>query len=469
MSKQLSTLFAIVFVFWSPLLFAQGVSIVPQSSSGGNVTPGTNAFTANVGNLVPDKTANKFFVAKNGSDSNTCIGGMSNACLTVGHAISLAASGLGDVITIGPGTYPENLVLSTSQNYISLLSANPGLTYENTSVSINPATGVPLTINGTASYQISGVVFQNIDATHNAAILKPSNLGSSGGLFTNDIFDANGGTQDAVLLKPNAADSFEYAPAFVHCAIGDSGSLHGLEIQNAAGPVYIGGLYMEGDEFYYDTGADIIATATSGATIMSNNVFKDLIFTDAGKATYIDFSAQTAPSGSLAIYIIINPRMATNGPVTSTHIKLGAGTAQYGTVTGIPEAVYGSNAAVAGKTFTSSTITTGGITAFTAAGNLLCSDISLQTSSTGLATGTNFEIRSNNVNGGGLICSETVANLGANITIPCSQASVKKSGAFMLEDTKTLTIDCTASSCTGAGTIRLTPNCVRLTALANAS
>jgi hypothetical protein len=51
----------------------------------------------------------------NGSDTNNCLTA-ANACLTIGHAISLASSG--DSIKIAPATYSENLTINISLKLI---------------------------------------------------------------------------------------------------------------------------------------------------------------------------------------------------------------------------------------------------------------------------------------------------------------------------------------------------------------
>jgi nitrous oxidase accessory protein NosD len=63
--------------------------------------------------LVPTAMASTMWYVdgNNGSDSNNCLSALT-ACQTIGHAISLAASG--DSIKIAAATYIENLVIDIS-------------------------------------------------------------------------------------------------------------------------------------------------------------------------------------------------------------------------------------------------------------------------------------------------------------------------------------------------------------------
>lgn len=129
----------------------------------------------------------------------------------------------------------------------------------------------------------------------------------------------------------------------------------------------------------------------------------------------------------------------------------------------------GMNAGVQPKTFTSNAIVAGGVLGFTASGTLYCSDINLETNSTGLAAGTNFTVTSNSAFGLAVICAVTVANLNGNKTVKCSAGGVTNLQPFTLLDTNTLTLKCTVADCTGVGTIKITPNCMRLTVGASLS
>lgn len=116
------------------------------------------------------------------------------------------------------------------------------------------------------------------------------------------------------------------------------------------------------------------------------------------------------------------------------------------------------------KTLTSSAIVAAGVDVTGAAtgGDILIEDIIFQTFTTGLATGTNFELRTNNANGAALQFAETVANMGASVTETLGTGSVAAGDSFVLESTKKLTADCTVMDCTGAGTVDVYILCRRL-------
>ncbi len=125
--------------------------------------------------------------------------------------------------------------------------------------------------------------------------------------------------------------------------------------------------------------------------------------------------------------------------------------------------VYGSGSALGAigttfwikKTMTSSNILDSGntdITGVSAGGELAIEDVIVKTDGTGLATGTNFELLSNNAKGLANIFVETVANLGATKTVDLTGASVTKIRTI-LESGAKLQVHSTAADCTGAGTI----------------
>ena len=119
------------------------------------------------------------------------------------------------------------------------------------------------------------------------------------------------------------------------------------------------------------------------------------------------------------------------------------------------------------KTITSSDITTSAqaLTSVANGGELLIEQIIVKTDATGLAGGTNFVIATDNAKGTVNNFVETVANLGANITLVLSggaiQAETTTSDAHptvtscptVLEAGKKLTFNNTGSVGTGAGTI----------------
>lgn len=107
------------------------------------------------------------------------------------------------------------------------------------------------------------------------------------------------------------------------------------------------------------------------------------------------------------------------------------------------------------KTLTSSAVVQAGvdITGLSSGGDLLIKDIYMNTNATGLATGTNFKIDTNNANGVTTIYQESVANLGANTTESLATGSVTSKSGVVLESGKKLIALSTVADCTGVGTI----------------
>lgn len=120
------------------------------------------------------------------------------------------------------------------------------------------------------------------------------------------------------------------------------------------------------------------------------------------------------------------------------------------------------------KTVTSSAILAASavdITGVSSGGDLEIEQIVVKSDSTGLATGTNFELKSNNAKGLLNIFVETVANLGASKTIDLDGASVTKIHT-VLESGKKLQVQSTVAACTGTGTIDIHIKFRRLAATA---
>jgi hypothetical protein len=118
------------------------------------------------------------------------------------------------------------------------------------------------------------------------------------------------------------------------------------------------------------------------------------------------------------------------------------------------------------KTLVSSAVLQAGvdITGVSSGGALLIEDIVMSTDATGLATGTNFTIESDNANGVAVFFGETVANLGANKTESLATGSVTSIAGVVLETGKKLIAKSTVADCTGAGEIDITIKFRRLAA-----
>lgn len=118
------------------------------------------------------------------------------------------------------------------------------------------------------------------------------------------------------------------------------------------------------------------------------------------------------------------------------------------------------------KTIVSSAITFAAavdITGVSSGGELAIENVIVKTDSTGLAGGTNFQIKSNNAKGLANILAEAVANLNANKTVDLFTASVTKQRT-VLESGAKLQVQNTVGDGTGAGTADIYIQFRRLTA-----
>ena len=95
-------------------------------------------------------------------------------------------------------------------------------------------------------------------------------------------------------------------------------------------------------------------------------------------------------------------------------------------------------------------------------------NVILKTDSTGLATGTNCVVYSNNTYGLANIISTAVSGLNGNKTIDISTASVTKQPT-VLEAGKYISIGSTTADCTGAGVLYVYIVCVPISDIADIS
>lgn len=105
------------------------------------------------------------------------------------------------------------------------------------------------------------------------------------------------------------------------------------------------------------------------------------------------------------------------------------------------------------KDVTSSAILTSDTNIIQCVGNgLLIEDVIARTDATGLATGTNLQLKADGV----IFYSTAVSGLGANAVIDLRTASVKASKITIPPGTKYISISSTAAACTGAGVLTVT-------------
>lgn len=120
------------------------------------------------------------------------------------------------------------------------------------------------------------------------------------------------------------------------------------------------------------------------------------------------------------------------------------------------------------KTLTSSAIVQAGVdvTAVSSGGEIEVMSVHLMTDATGLATGTNVTLETNNTKGKAIFLTEAVASLGANATIISylGAAGLADAGSFapLLESGKKIVAKSTVADCTGGGTVDVYLVCRRL-------
>lgn len=115
------------------------------------------------------------------------------------------------------------------------------------------------------------------------------------------------------------------------------------------------------------------------------------------------------------------------------------------------------------KELTSSAVVTGGVdvTGTASGGDIYIEEIMMVTDGTGLAAGTLFTIEKDGGDGLLTFFSDAVGNLGGNITRELSDGSTTASTEEILQSGQKLVAKCTATNCTGGGTITLYMKCRR--------
>ncbi len=106
------------------------------------------------------------------------------------------------------------------------------------------------------------------------------------------------------------------------------------------------------------------------------------------------------------------------------------------------------------------------LTGVSTVGELALESVLLKTDTTGLgtSTGVDVQILTNNVKGAATVMEETIANLGASVTLPGTEATVAEFQPTVLETGKKVQIQATTGPCTGAGTVDVYLTFRRLTA-----
>ena len=158
-------------------------------------------------------------------------------------------------------------------------------------------------------------------------------------------------------------------------------------------------------------------------------------------------------AGSLARFIA-SGGTALGAPLADSKSLVDAlgvnGTAVTGVLTTQPGSVFWVK-----KTLTSSDIkfqSAIDVTGVSSGGALAIRDVILQTDSTGIATGTNFQLLTNNTKGVLIFLSQAISGLGANATVTLVDAATTKKPT-VLETGKKIQVQNTIADSTGGGTV----------------
>jgi hypothetical protein len=163
---------------------------------------------------VPDST--RWYVdGVNGNDSNDCRSPIT-ACKTIGHAISLAASG--DSISVAAATYMENLTIGVS---VKITGAITGAS-DNTTVIDGGAVDRVITISSGAQVTLSRFTIQNGHAFLGAGIKNDGTLTLSNSIVSGNsaVFGGGGIYNNARLTINNSTLSGNTASVYSYVAKG---------------------------------------------------------------------------------------------------------------------------------------------------------------------------------------------------------------------------------------------------------
>src|SRR5262249_29172864 len=211
------------------------------------------------GTVVTTPDSTKWYVdGVNGSDSNDCKSS-TTACKTIGHAISLAASG--GSITVAAATYPEKVTIGVSLKLTGAGASNTvidgGGVFSTAVVTISPgvvATLSKFTIrNGFASE--GGGINNSGTLTINNSVLSANTAGANGGgIFSNGTLTINSSTLSANTVLgtlPSGGGIYNEGALTIN-----KSTLNG----NTAGP---GGGSSSSGGGIYNTGGTVMLTNTT--------------------------------------------------------------------------------------------------------------------------------------------------------------------------------------------------------------
>lgn len=403
-----------------------------------------------VANIYSGK-ANVFWVDSNvGTDGNK--GTFQRPFATVNFAISQCKANNGDIIMVAEG-HKETLTTAAAIaiNVAGIVIAGVGTGNNRPTFTFATATSATITVTAADVYLYNLHFICNIAsqvtmlavtgkrciidscrfAEGSATGLNMLTLGSSANdsdgarIINSEFYTITNGNYLSAINLNAVADGTQIRNNFIlgYCANGD--------IYNPTATVLT-------DLYIADNSVRNLGSAKAAINIVSASTGRlennDL---------YADAFATTLVAGSL----FCAGNLASNGA--------GQGSVPIPTPPNNPQTFTGAGSVfVINKTFTSSAITTAAVdmTSVSAGGDLVIENAVFKTGSTGLATGTNFQLISNNADGAPIIMAETVANLGANKTVDLFSASIAKQRT-VLESGKKFQIQMTGSNGTGSGTV----------------
>jgi len=243
------------------------------------------------------KNAKRFFVdASLGSDGNDGLS-VNSPIATIQKAVDMCTDGAGDSIFVAPGTYAENVVI-TSKDYISIIGAViPGYAKPD----VAPTTGIALNCVTSQGLVLKHMRFVSEDSD---TVVNQGN----GFHFSDCVFDGTSGqaaTEANLRLVGNADDdSFTASEGrVIDCMFrGCGGDALIFQHANAPNGVGISDVEVIGCRFYGNTGDDIATAANTsgggpGIGINVNFLLHECRFMSVDKTVYIDMDQVAAGGG----------------------------------------------------------------------------------------------------------------------------------------------------------------------------
>lgn len=421
--------------------------------------------------ITPNPQGDVYWVnssSQNASDERGVRGTNQYPLATLAAALARVTAGQSDMIILGPG-HTETITSAVSVDTAGVTIIGSGDSENRPVITFATDTAASLSIDA-ADVSLNNVVFKCNIASQvamidvNAARFHMDGCKIAEGTATGLVMvDVNGGAA-------NACDGTQITKCELYAPTAGNYTA-GIELGEVADNVQIRGNYVYGD--WDDAGIHNPTGKVLTHLTIEHNIVHNIQTADHGielvsactgnlsdNRLYADDAAATLDPGSLKC----TANWATNNIDEGGYIIPIDGTSfEYWSQ--VTQTAIGSTFWIK-KTVVSSTITFASpvdITTVSSGGELAVEEVVLKTDSTGLATGTNFELKSNNTNGLANIAVETVANLGASKTIDLNAASVTGIKT-VIENGAKLQVQSTVADCTGAGEIDIYVKFSRLTA-----